>query len=178
MRRGRRSDKCDHGDGGERPTRSVTGSQRSGSLETVRFKLPATTGSRGPRRYGKAALLATTLIGLLSVFPAAASAWVFTDIVDFNLTQSTVTYGNYSISSGGDGSASYRWLDVPAKTTVISGNNCIDGSALSTPRTIPAGDVAYYGLFGGASVGTCFLLRGRVATGQGSMTYYDGRIRR
>ena len=40
------------------------------------------------------------------------------------------------------------------------------------------GDTNYYGLFGGGAPGFCFLLRGRVATGQGSMTYYDGRVRR
>jgi len=121
---------------------------------------------------------AVAALGAIAVAPATAGAWVFTDVVDFNLTQSTVTYSDYSISQGGDGSASYRWLDVPAKTTVISGNSCTDGSALSTPRTIPAGDVNYYGLFGGGAPGFCFLLRGRVATGQGSMTYYDGRVRR
>lgn len=112
------------------------------------------------------------------MIPVSAQAWVFTDTPDFNLTQSTVTYGSYSISQSGDGSASYRWLDVPSKTTVISGNSCIDGSALGTPRTIPAGDVNYYGLFGGAGAGLCFLLRGRTASGQGNMTLYDGRIRR
>lgn len=118
------------------------------------------------------------VLAAIAAMPATAGAWVFTDVIDFNLTQSTVTYSDYSISQGGDGSASYRWLDVPAKTTVISGNSCTDGSALSTPRTIPAGDTNYYGLFGGAAAGFCFLLRGRVATGQGSMTYYDGRVRR
>lgn len=112
------------------------------------------------------------------MIPVSAQAWVLTDTPDFNLTQSTVTYGSYSISQSGDGSASYRWLDVPSKTTVISGNSCIDGSALGTPRTIPAGDVDYYGLFGGAGAGLCFLLRGRTASGQGNMTFYDGRIRR
>jgi len=110
--------------------------------------------------------------------PASAGAWVLTDTPDFNLTQSTVTYGSYSISQGGDGSASYRWLDVPSKTTVISGNSCIDGSVLGSPRTIPAGDVNYYGLFGGGGAGLCFLLRGRTAGGPGNMTFYDGRIRR
>ncbi len=121
---------------------------------------------------------AAAVLAVIAVMPATAGAWVYTDVIDFNLTQSTVTYSDYSISQGGDGSASYRWLDVPTKATVISGNSCTDGSALSTPRTIPAGDTNYYGLFGGGAPGFCFLLRGRVATGQGSMTYYDGRVRR
>lgn len=122
------------------------------------------------------------LIGIAALaafmYPASAGAWVLTDLNDFNLTQSTVTYGTYSISASGDGSASFRWLDSPSKDTVISGNSCIDGSLLSAARSIPAGDVDYYGLFGGRGTGFCFMVRGRVATGQGSMTYYDGRIRR
>lgn len=120
------------------------------------------------------AMVATTALAL----PASSQAWVFTSIVDFNLTQTTVTYGQYSISSSGDGSASYRWDDSPTKDTVISGNSCTDGSPYSTPRNIPAGDTNYYGLFGGKAASTCFLLRGRVATGQGSMTNYDGVLRR
>lgn len=123
-----------------------------------------------------------SLIGIAALaalaFPANAGAWVLTDLNDFNLTQSTVTYGTYSISTSGDGSASFRWLDSPSKDTVVSGNSCIDRSLLSAARSIPAGDVDYYGLFGGRSSGFCFMVRGRVATGQGSMTYYDGRIRR
>lgn len=116
---------------------------------------------------------------LLTAVPAsAAHAWAYTDIVDFNLTESTVTYGAFHISASADGSASYRWVDSPAKTTVISGNDCSDLSPLSAPRTIPAGDTNYYGLFGGKPPTFCFLLRGRTAAGQGSMTYYDGRIRR
>jgi hypothetical protein len=124
-------------------------------------------------------LLLFASLMLLAVTPtSAAHAWAYTDIVDFNLTETVVTYGLYHISSSGDGSASYRWMDVPAKTTVISGNHCGDLAPLSTPRTIPAGDTSYYGLFGGKPPEYCFLLRGRTAAGQGSMTYYDGRIRR
>jgi len=122
-------------------------------------------------------ILPAVVVAVL-VLPASAQAWVYTNITDFNLTQTAVTFNNYSISTVGDGSASYRWDDVPSKDTVISGNSCIDGSVFSTPRSIPAGDTSYYGLFGGKSAGTCFLLRGRVATGQGSMTNYDGILRR
>lgn len=143
----------------------------------VQGPFAALTASRRAGAAARAAAIVAVVAALLAL-PATASAWVFTDIIDFNLTQTAVTYGDYSISQSGDGSASYRWADVPAKTTVISGNSCIDGSALSTPRTIPAGDTSYYGLFGGRSWGFCFLLRGRVATGQGTMTYYDGVLRR
>jgi len=122
-------------------------------------------------------ILLAVVIATLAL-PATAQAWVYTTITDFNLTQTAVTYNNYSISSSGDGSASYRWDDVPAKDTVISGNNCSDGSVYGSVRSIPAGDTSYYGLFGGKAAGTCFLLRGRVATGQGSMTNYDGILRR
>lgn len=122
-------------------------------------------------------ILLAVVVATLAL-PATAQAWVYTNITDFNLTQTAVTYGTYSISVSGDGSASYRWDDVPTKDTVISGNNCSDGSVYSSPRNIPAGDTSYYGLFGGKAADTCFLLRGRVATGQGSMTNYDGILRR
>lgn len=123
-------------------------------------------------------LLAIVLLTAAASPPPSAHAWAYTDIIDFNLTEAASTYGVFHISASGDGSASYRWVDSPSRTTVISGNNCADGSALSTPRTIPAGDTGYYGLFGGANSGFCFLLRGRVAAGQGSMYYFDGRLRR
>lgn len=125
-----------------------------------------------------AAALTTAFLALSCLAASAAHAWVFTGITDFNLTESTSTYGDYTISQSGDGSASYRWVDSPSKTTVVSGNSCTDGSALSSARTIPVGDTGYYGLFGGKSWGFCFLLRGRVASGQGSMSLYDGMVRR
>jgi hypothetical protein len=115
---------------------------------------------------------------VLTIAAAPAGAWVFTDIVDFNLTETAYTYGVYSISSSGDGSASYRWVDDPSHTTVISGNNCPDLALLGGPATIAAHDVSYHGLFGGASPGACFALRGRVATGAGSMNGHDGTLRR
>ena len=112
----------------------------------------------------------------LALVPATAHAFVITDVPDFNLTESTRTYGGYTISSSGDRSAYYRWLDDPDHTTVISGNSCGD-LALYGKADIPAHNTSYHRLFTGG-VGLCFLLRGRVAIGAGSMYWHDGRIKR
>ena len=109
--------------------------------------------------------------------PAAASAWWYTDINDFNLTESVVTYGYYSISSTGNGSANYRWLDDPDHSTVISGNSCDDLSPYGV-ASIGAHNTSYHQLFSGGWNGLCFALRGRVAYGAGSMYYHDGRLQR
>lgn len=127
------------------------------------------------RRYTALLTGALTLAAIASM-PAAAHAWAFTNIVDFNLTESARTYGTYTISSTGDGSAYYRWADRPADTTVISGNGCAD-LALYGKADIGAGNTDYHRLFGG-SRGLCFALRGRVASGAGSMYNYDGVLRR
>jgi len=116
----------------------------------------------------------------VSAASAQAYSFVLTDIINFNLNDSSwATYGGgtqFHISSTGDGSASYRWVDDPAHSTVISANNCGDYSSLgSTP--ISAHDIDYHLLFWGVS-GQCFVLRGRTAAGAGSMTNYDGRLRR
>ncbi len=116
------------------------------------------------------------LVALTLVPATTAHAFVLTDIIDFNLTETTRTYGSYSISSSGDWSAYYRWLDDPDHTTVISGNSCGDVS-LYGKADIPAHNTSYHRLFGGAP-GLCFLLRGRVAIGAGSMYYHDGRLKR
>lgn len=127
-------------------------------------------------------LTAGTLSVLLAALCAyaisagAASAYVYTDIIDFNLTQTTRTYGTYSVSGVGDNSAYYRWVDDPAHSTVISGNSCID-LALYGKKDIPAHNIAYQRLFTGSPY-QCFALRGRTATGAGSMYYFDGRIQR
>jgi hypothetical protein len=127
-------------------------------------------------------LTAATLILLLTAVcacamsAAAASGYVYTDIIDFNLTETTHTYGTFSISGVGDNSAYYRWVDDPAHSTVISGNSCIDLS-LYGKSTIAAHDTSYHGLFTGSPY-QCFALRGRTVTGAGSMFYYDGRIQR
>ena len=127
-------------------------------------------------RIACAALVTAAILLTTGVDPAGA--WVFTSIVDFNLTETAYTYGVYSISSSGDGSASYQWVDDPSHTTVISGNNCPDLALLGGPAVIGAHDVSYHGLFGGASPGACFALRGRVAEGAGSMYDHDGTLRR
>jgi hypothetical protein len=121
-------------------------------------------------------LAAALTCALVAAGTATAHAWVFTSIVDFNLTESWSSYGNYTISASGDGSASYRWSDDPDHTTIISANNCIDLSMFGS-ATIPAHDTAYHGLYGGVA-GQCFVLRGRTATGAGSMYNHDGVLRR
>jgi hypothetical protein len=111
--------------------------------------------------------------------PVTAQAG-YTDLNNWNLTESTSVWGGgtqFSISSGGPGLAEYRWLDDPDKTTVISANNCSDGGLRGSPATIPAHNTSYHTLFSG-SVGTCFVLRGRTASGSGSMVNHDGRINR
>ena len=122
---------------------------------------------------------ATVLLAALctvAMSAGAASAYVYTDIIDFNLTETTHTYGTYSISGVGDNSAYYRWVDDPAHSTVISGNSCIDLS-LYGKASITAHDVAYHWLFTGSPY-QCWALRGRTATGAGPMSFYDGRIQR
>lgn len=122
-------------------------------------------------------LLAAALSCALLVFGAAsAHAWVYTSIVDFNLTESWSSYGTYTVSSSGDGTASYRWSDDPDHTTIISGNDCADLSSFGS-TTISAHDTSYHGVFSGYA-GLCFILRGRTATGAGSMWNHDGVLRR
>jgi hypothetical protein len=132
------------------------------------------------RRSGARRALIVLALGCLAALGAAspAIAWVYTGIPDWNLTETTGTYGFYSISSSGDGSASYRWVDDPDHTTVISGNNCADYSSLGGGATIGAHNTSYHGLFGGRSPGFCFALRGRVAYGAGAMYNHDGNLRR
>lgn len=129
------------------------------------------------RRHASSAL-AAAILGL-GISAATAFAFVTTDLTDFNLTESVGSYGGgtqFHVSTGTDGSVSYRWLDAPSKATVVSGNSCSDlanyGSA-----TISAGNTGYAGLFSGWT-GLCFIVRGRTTNGSGSMTYYDGRIQR
>ena len=135
---------------------------------------------RSSRRAGerlRAMALAAVCAGLL--VPAAASAQAQNDLTDWNLTETTSTWGggtNFHISTGGDGTAQFRWLDTPSKTTVISANACPD-LALWGSATIGINDTTYKTLFG-APAGTCFVLRGRTAIGSGSMVNHDGRIKR
>jgi hypothetical protein len=128
------------------------------------------------RRSRFAAVVATCVTTL--TFCAVAYAG-YTDMNDWNLTESTSTYGGgtqFHISSTGNGNAYFRWLDSPNKTTVISANYCSDWAPINS-NTHGIGDTTYKWLFGG-SVGFCFVMRGRTAAGQGSMVNHDGRVDR
>lgn len=133
---------------------------------------------RRSRRAGgrlRAMALAVALTGL--VLPAAAAAQVPSDLTDWNLTETTSTWGStYNVSSSGGGPVQYRWLDTPAKATVISGNVCSD-LALAGSATIGINDTSYKLLFT-AWPGYCFRLRGRTTSGSGSMVNHDGRVLR
>jgi hypothetical protein len=129
--------------------------------------------ARRRRRRLLGAAAAATFAVMLSA--SSASAWVWTSIVDFNLTESTSSYGQYTISSG-ESSAWYRWADDPDHTTVISGNSCGDLS-LYGKTDIPAHNTSYHKMFNGFS-GLCFVLRGRTAAGAGSMYNHDGVLQR
>jgi hypothetical protein len=135
--------------------------------------VPAHGGGRRARPWALALLAA---IAALAVAPSAASAWVYTDIDNFNLTETTRYIGPYTISSSGDGRAYYRWLDDPNHTTVISGNSCSDG-AMFDKTTIAAHVTAYQRVFIGTPY-LCFMLGARVAIGAGSMVNHDGRLQR
>jgi hypothetical protein len=109
-----------------------------------------------------------------------AYAYMTSDLTDFNLTESTSTYGGgtqYHIATGTDGWASYRWLDAPSKATVVSNNTCTDWALLGSSSAYAANDTSYHALFHGGA-GQCFVVRGRTQAGQGSMSLYDGRIQR
>ena len=130
------------------------------------------------RRFPARVSLTAALVAVLA-FAAPAFAYLTTDLNDFNLTETTSTYGSgsqYHISTGTDGWSSYRWLDSPSKTTVISMNNCQDLTLLGS-STYGAADTSYHALFNGFGA-ECFEVRGRTASGQGSMSLYDGRIQR
>src|SRR6202008_286563 len=85
------------------------------------------------RRLRFAAVMAACVMTL--TFSAVAYAYVLTDMNDWNLSESLSTYGGgtqFHIASGTDGSVSFRWLDAPNKTTVISGNSCQDWSLIGS----------------------------------------------
>jgi hypothetical protein len=131
------------------------------------------------RRTFRASMRATlcAAVGLALTVPAGAYAQSTTDLIDWNLSESTSTWpSEFHISSSGDGWAAFRWVDSPNKTTVISANSCTDLAAFGQDA-IGASDTGYHNLFHG-SVGQCFLLRGRTASGSGSMVNHDGRVRR
>ncbi len=110
-------------------------------------------------------------------FTAVAYAYLTSDMNNFNLTESTTTWPTqYHVSTGTDGQVSWRWLDAPSKATVISTNRCSDLAALRISN-YGVGDTSYHAMHNG-STGSCFMVRGRTAAGQGSMTNYDGRVQR
>lgn len=113
----------------------------------------------------------------LAALAQPAAAWVYTD-VRWSLDTSWKYYGGPTqlhISTSGDGSAYYRWLDSDmTKTTVISGAACGDLSGLGS-STFLGGDVTYHRLFWG-NAGQCFVLRGR--TTAGTTIAHNGRLRR
>jgi hypothetical protein len=103
----------------------------------------------------------------------------YTDMNDWNLTESTSTYGGgtqYHISTGGS-TVEFRWLDTPNKITVISANSCSDWSQVNGSSVYQVNETSYHTLFSGYS-GQCFVMRGRTASGQGSMVNHDGRVNR
>jgi hypothetical protein len=128
------------------------------------------------RRFGRVAFV--TCVTTLTL-AATAFAYVTTDLTDWNLNESTSTWGGgtqFHIASGTDGWVSYRWLDAPNKTTVISGNSCADWGLFGSSG-YGVNDTGYHGLFSG-SAGLCFVMRGRTGSGQGSMVNHDGRVQR
>src|SRR3954463_344201 len=130
------------------------------------------------RRPRRAALVAACVMTL--TFSATAYAYITSDMNDWNLTETTSTYGGgtqFHISAGTDGWASFRWLDSPNKTTVISANSCASGSQLGSSAVIGVSDTGYHGLFQGSEA-QCFLMRGRTSSGSGSMVNHDGRSQR
>jgi opacity protein-like surface antigen len=135
--------------------------------------------ARRPRLLVACVALAAALTAAGAAVSAPAHAYVTTDLTDFNLTETTSSYNNgtqFHISSVGDGSVSYRWLDYPDKSTVISGNACTDYSNLGS-RTISIGSTSYHTLFWGFTY-QCFVVRGRTTSGSGSLVNHDGRIQR
>src|SRR5215813_1626435 len=115
----------------------------------------------------RSALLAATFGSLFLVVPALA---LTTDINDWNLTESVSSAGGgtqFHVSAGGS-LVQYRWLDSPNKSTVISVNTCNDLALLGGPSNYGAGDTGYHNLWSGQP-GSCFILRGRTAAGQGPM---------
>ena len=130
------------------------------------------------RRLRRAVFLAACVLTL--TFSAIAYAYATSDMNDWNLTETTSSYGGgtqFHISGGTDGWASFRWLDSPNKTTVVSANSCADGGLLNSSAVIGVGDTSYHALFQG-SESQCFLMRGRVSSGSGSMVNHDGRSQR
>ena len=123
----------------------------------------------------RSALLAALFGGLFIIAPALAGT---SDLNDFNLIESVRSYPTqYHVSTGG-APVAYRWLDSPSKSTVISVNDCNDGSLLGGSQSYGAGDTTYHTLWSNGLSGWCIVVSGRTQAGQGSMSLFDGRISR
>jgi hypothetical protein len=131
------------------------------------------------RRRLLAACAALAAAVLLST-PAASQAWVTTDVHNWALSETWSSYDGgtqYHISSSGDGSVAYRWLDGNlTRTTIIAGVSCSDYNIYGQ-STIGGGDTSYHTLFS-SGTGLCFVLRGRTPAGSGSTIPHEGRLRR
>jgi hypothetical protein len=138
---------------------------------------PPAVRRHGRRRAVRIAAVTLAACGAGAIGASAAYAYVYTTIVDFNLTETTTTYGGgpYTVSSG-NSTIQYRWTDDPDHTTAISANACADLSQLGR-ADIPAHGTSYYTL-ASPGTGTCFRLRGRTAPGAGSMPNHDGTLAR
>ena len=132
--------------------------------------------NRSTRRAAVRGMVLAAMVSAAAL-PASARAQSTSELVDWNLTETTSTWSTqFHISSTGDGWAAFRWLDSPNKATVISANACIDLSFFGGD-TIGVNDTNYHNLFW-SGTGTCFVLRGRTTAGSGSMVNHDGRVRR
>jgi hypothetical protein len=124
----------------------------------------------------RSALLAAMFGGLFLIAPALAGT---TDLNDFNLTETTSSYGGgtqFHVTTGGS-FVDYRWLDSPIKSTVISANTCGDAAMLGQ-ASYGVSDTTYRRIWSSGTSQACFIVRGRTQAGQGSMSLYDGRINR
>jgi hypothetical protein len=134
------------------------------------------------RRLRRPAARVALLAALAATLTPAAFAvgYVTTDLTPWNLNETLQTYGGgtqFHIATGTDGLVAFRWLTSPNKITVVSGNACSDWSLIGSSTTIGVADTGYHSLFTGFA-GQCFVLRGRTASGEGSMSNHDGRVRR
>ena len=124
--------------------------------------------------------LAAVMAACVMTLTLTAVAYAgYSDMNDWNLTESTSTYGRgtqYHITVGGS-TVEFRWLDSPNKITVISANACSDWNQVNGSSVYGVNDTGYHTLFNGSG-GQCFVMRGRTASGQGSMVNHDGRVNR
>src|SRR3954465_1835007 len=131
------------------------------------------------RRLRRPAARVALLAALAATLTPAAFAlgYVTTDLTPWNLSETLQTYGGgtqFHIATGTDGLVAYRWLESPNKITVISGNACSDWALVGSRPPIGVAAPGSPSLFPGFA-GQCFVLRGRTANGEGSMTGHDGR---